>query len=355
MKKFFKITGLLILTVIVSLLVYNLILSLIYKTPEEAAELSSEELQEIDFVYHFKNTEGEQIWPGLAQTEIPYISFNDEYEFLFNYDGSANDWNEITTTGEQRSTILRRKAENPQAFAVEVDGVWAGSLGTKNQMNRSLFWGIRKEVPAFVSPLFPFFIFKVSDGMHIAGAFHEMFHAFQAKQNEPKFLGAESAHADLESYPFDDENFIAAWNKEGQLLYEALKTDDKQRFLAVVDSFLLVRGNRRAGQDLAANHVAAEKKLEWLEGLAKYVEYQTYILAAQKDDSNYKFKTKNAYWQMERKDRLSRLGRHGGDNRFYSSGAAQAFILDELSPGWKLKIMNDGIYPEDLIREARES
>ncbi len=354
MKKFFKIAGLLILTVIVSLFVYNLILSLIYKAPEDETELSAEELQEIDFVYHFKNAEGDHIWPGLAQTEIPFICFNDEYEFLFNYDGSVSDWTEIAANDNRGRTILRRKAANPQAFAVEVDGKWTGSLGTKNQMNRALFWGIREEVPAVFSRIFPFFIFKVSDGMHIAGTFHEMFHAFQAKQNEAKFLEAENAHADLKSYPFYDEDFIEAWNKEGKLLYEALQTEDRQHFLAVVDSFLLMRKNRRAGKDLAANHIAAEKKLEWLEGMAKYVEYQTYIRAAQKDDSSYKFKTKNAYWQMERKDRLSRLGRHKGDNRFYSSGAAQAFILDELSPGWKLKIMNDEIYAEDLIREARK-
>ena len=355
MKKFFKYLGLFILIIIVSLVVYNLILSQIYKTPEDEIMLGEEELQEMNFVYRFKSSEGENIWPGLAQIEIPFIRFNDKYEFLFNYESPENEWVLIDGNDEWNGRVYRREAANPQAFAVEVDGEWAGSLGTKDQMNRSLFFGIRKEVPKVISYVFPFFIFKVSDGMHISGTFHEMFHAFQAIKNESKFLEAENTYADLESYPYYDDSFINDWNKEGKLLLEAVKTEDEQRFLAVVDSFLLVRESRRTSNALGANHISAEKKLEWLEGMAKYVEYRSYILAAEKKNTSYKFKTKNAYWQMEQKDRLSRLGKHGGDNRFYSSGAAQAFILDRLDADWKSKIMEDGIYLEDLIKEVRKS
>lgn len=353
MKKFFKYLGLFILVIIGSLAVYNLILSQIYKAPENQAKLSGEELREMAFVYDFKQTEGEKIWPGLSNTEIPFIQFNDACEFLFKYDAPGDKWVLIDGNDQWGGNIYRREAINPQAFAVELDQEWVGSLGTKDQMNRSLFLGIRKEVPKVISYVFPFFIFKVSDGMHIAGTFHEMFHAFQAINNESKFLEAENAHADLESYPYYDEDFVADWNKEGKLLYEAVHAEDEKRFLAVVDSFLLVRENRRNSKDLAGNYISAEKKLEWLEGMAKYVEYRSYILAAEKEDVPYKFKTKNAYWQMEQKDRLSRLGKHGGDNRFYSSGAAQAFILDRLNADWKTKIMRDGIYLEDLIREVR--
>ncbi len=355
MKKFFKYFGLFILVVIISLAVYNLILSQIYKAPESQANLASEEFQEIKFVYDFKQTEGENIWPQLSLTDIPFIVFNDAYEFLFKYHEPGDEWVLIDGIDSWNGEIYRREAVNPQAFAVNVDGEWVGSLGTKDQMNRSLFLGIRKEVPTVISYVFPFFVFKVSDGMHISGTFHEMFHAFQAIKNESKFLEAGNTYADLESYPYYDESFINDWNKEGQLLFEAVKTEDEQRFLAVVDSFLLVRENRRTSNTLGANHISAEKKLEWLEGMAKYVEYRSYILAAEKENIPYKFKTKNAYWQMEQKDRLSRLGKHGGDNRFYSSGAAQAFILDRLNADWKSKIMEDGIYLEDLIREVRES
>jgi len=353
MKKFFKITGLVFLTIIVSLLAYNFILSLVYKAPENEKVPGKEVLQEINFIYNLKSTEGENIWPGLAQTEIPFICFNDEYEFLFNYNDPGDEWNSIEVNSEWDGNILRREAVNPQAFAVEVNNDWAGSLGTKEQMNRTLFWGIRKEVPAVVSSIFPFFIFKVSDGMHVAGTFHEMFHAFQAIKNEPKFREAENIYTDLESYPYNDESFAEDWNAEGKLLYKAIHSEKEQQFLAAVDSFLLIREKRRNSKNLAMNHISVEKKLEWLEGLAKYAEYRSYITAAEKEVECYKFKTRNAYWQLEQKDRLARLGKHEGDNRFYSSGAAQAFILDRLNPNWKNKIMQDGIFLEDLIKEAR--
>jgi hypothetical protein len=41
-----------------------------------------------------------------------------------------------------------------------------------------------------------------------------------------------------------------------------------------------------------------------------------------------------------------------GDGRFYYSGMTQAFLLDQLAPGWKARIMQDDVFLEDLLREA---
>ena len=119
--------------------------------------------------------------------------------------------------------------------------------------------------------------------------------------------------------------------------------------MAYVDSFLIVRAKRRSNVKLDTACIQAEKQLEWLEGLAKYAESKSYTLAST-IESEYKFKNKNTYWELERKQQLSKLGKSGGDNRFYHSGAAQAYILDRLDSSWKENIMDDQYFLEDMIR-----
>lgn len=353
-KKIFKGLGALLFFIIAALFVYNLILSAKYKSPYEAPVLSEEENAEMVFIYQLKEEEGENIWPGFSDENISLIFFNDKYEFLYNKTVSSPDWTKIIPEGNKDLSVYRREAKSPQAFAVELEDEWVASIGTRNHMNRDLFLGIRKEVPAILSHIFPFFIFKLSPGIHISGTIHEMFHALEAKTNEKKFQNAEATHAALDDYPYNDSTFIENWNVEGQMLAKALNAQNNQQFHAYVDSFLLTRELRRAETNLEEKHIQAERGLEWLEGMAKYVEYRSYILATENDPEEFKFKAKNAYWKMERKDRLRRMGKHSGDNRFYHSGAAMAFILDKLNPDWKQKIMKDEIYLEDLVREARE-
>jgi hypothetical protein len=72
------------------------------------------------------------------------------------------------------------------------------------------------------------------------------------------------------------------------------------------------------------------------------------------DYGSYDFKEKNAYWQVEKSQRLKALGESGGDNRFYYSGMAMAFLLDEYSIDWKMEILDDSIFMEDLLAKAIE-
>jgi hypothetical protein len=41
-----------------------------------------------------------------------------------------------------------------------------------------------------------------------------------------------------------------------------------------------------------------------------------------------------------------------GDGRFYYSGMAQAFLLDQLMPGWKARAFDEGVWLDDLLAEA---
>ena len=51
--------------------------------------------------------------------------------------------------------------------------------------------------------------------------------------------------------------------------------------------------------------------------------------------------------------RIRKLGNQNGDLRFYLSGAAQAKILDKVSPGWKKNILGQtNTALEDLLKIA---
>ena len=49
---------------------------------------------------------------------------------------------------------------------------------------------------------------------------------------------------------------------------------------------------------------------------------------------------------------MKRQVRQDGVTRFYYTGAAQAFLLDKLAPGWKAQAMAPGVFLEDLLAAA---
>ncbi len=338
--------------IIFGLVIYNIFMAVRYKSPVDAPALSGSELEQAAFVKTLREEAGDKIWPGFDTAGMPIMLYNDQYEFILDLDtgdATMEAGEQVMVDGEK---IYRREAGNPQAFAVKINNQWAGSLGVRKQMNREMFNGLRREMPYVAGRIFPFFLVSVSEEMHISGMIHELFHAYQAKLNESKFLDADGSHRYLENYPYGDPKFSGYWNTEGRLLMNAIYAGTEEEAVAFADSFLMMRQERRMNADLRDDQVMTEKKLEWLEGTAKYAEAISYQLAVGLDPDPYSYKENNAYWEMERKQRLPKLGETGGDNRFYHSGAAQAFILDRLSPGWKESAMADAVYLEDQLEKA---
>ena len=51
---------------------------------------------------------------------------------------------------------------------------------------------------------------------------------------------------------------------------------------------------------------------------------------------------------------MKNQGSQANDTRFYYTGMAQAFLLDRLMPDWKSSIFSEGVWLEDLLRQAIE-
>jgi hypothetical protein len=126
--------------------------------------------------------------------------------------------------------------------------------------------------------------------------------------------------------------------------------------------FLQQRDHRRTTYGLNEELIDYEQQREWLEGIAKYVEMEIQRQAwlteeydsvtAVATDPNF-----NAYANLPRRwqqqvDQIGRMAGDEGDGRFYYTGMAQAFLLDQLLPDWKTMALDEGVYLEDLLAIA---
>jgi hypothetical protein len=302
----------------------------------DSAVLTSTDKEELSLVLRLRAALGDQIWPGFGNASIPIILYNSHHEFLFGTTNPPAPWAIVDGDDFQGHPYYRRVAAEPQAFAVPVGAEWAGSLTTLDWMN------VR-------SPL------KLGRDSHSVALLHEMFHAFQAKQSPAHFKNAQAVYKVEARYPFNDSDFAAAWNNEGSLLATALKAKEDAEARRAAHEFLQARAARRARASLSPELIDYERELEWLEGLAHYVEIRSYELAsAHASEAPFKdFKPSlpihlsMSFFRLEKQ-----LGSQKGDLRFYVSGMAQARLLDRLSAGWQARALGDRSYLEDLLQEV---
>ena len=304
-------------------------------SPLDLTVLSTAEKAELAEVLRLKTQLGDQVWPGLGRIDIPIILYNERYEFLIGEAKPPSPWEVVKGDNFLGRPYYRHRAENPQAFAVAVGTLWAGSGGTLELMNR--------KIP-----------FRLSRELHVVIMLHEVFHAFQATLAPQRFAKAMSVYKSEGRYPYKDPPFSAAWNSEGEALADGLKAMDEAAICGLAQEFLEIRDARRRQISLDAELISYECELEWLEGLAKYAEVRFYELAAsltsQAGYANYR--SGHPFWPADLARLRKNLGHQEGDLRFYLSGLAQARLLDRLCPGWKAKAFEDNVNLEDSLRAA---
>ena len=145
------------------------------------------------------------------------------------------------------------------------------------------------------------------------------------------------------------------------MLQQALRSESlgDTRDLAV--KFLAARNQRRALPVLNSGQIQYEQQREWLEGLARYVELELWRAAYESDsyqptpaiqqvaDFN-NFRSYPRQWSSMVSGMTQQTSSQ--DTRFYSSGLAQAVLLDRLLPNWKSKAMEPNVYLDQLLAEA---
>ena len=203
----------------------------------------------------------------------------------------------------------------------------------------------------------------VFDRLHgyISLVAHESFHALQGITAEDRLAAAETAVHQDARYPWSDNDLRAAWQTELDLLADALRASSKAETADLARQFLAQRQARRQDANLNDSLIDFEKQREWSEGLARYIELEIWRVAAASDhkpsaailnDSDFdRYQT----FDRRRSQEIGQIGRMAtddGDGRFYYTGMAQAALLDQLLPGWKEQILDEGVFIEDLLETA---
>ncbi len=271
--------------------------------PLENSVLSEVDKGQLSEALKLKNDFGEIIWPGFSEAVIPFLIYNEEWQFLVGHpDPPLDSWEKV---------------------------------------NEDLFEGST--------------YFRQTPAQHVAFLLHEAMHAFQAMEFSQRFERALSAYGCEKDYPFEDEAFSNVWNEEGLILAKAYAQKDLKEMKVLALQFLEHREKRRASAGLAAELLAFERDLEWLEGLGKYAEIRFAELASREIQDEKKAKGYRVAFNRARADmssRLPRLGEQSGDLRFYLSGAVQAILLDRLQPEWKVEYKKSDSSLEKLLAQA---
>jgi hypothetical protein len=254
----------------------------------------------------------------------------------------------------------------PEAFTVQVGDSWVASLQTYDWATISLVQPIRQDLPGFLRPIFPYRLFigqlLGNSDKYISLVAHEAFHAYEGMLATQKLASAENASVKYENqYPWENASLPANWQQELDLLASALKSDDATQVIEFTRQFLAQRSARRTSAKLSAQLIAYEQQREWEEGLARYAELEIWRLAYEESytplPQTDQLSNFDGYAGFEKRwtqelQQMPRMAGDEGDGRFYYTGMAQAYLLDQLMPGWKARAFDEGVWLDDLLSEA---
>jgi hypothetical protein len=177
----------------------------------------------------------------------------------------------------------------------------------------------------------------------VVTAIHEAFHNYQRR----KHFGNAGRSADI---GVDSATDLALAELEQLLLADALDSTDPRHRQQVSRFFMAVRTTRHAR--LAPAMSEAERTLEAIEGTANYVESNARIVATEAPQVIGFARSRDAVL-AELSTRLrtplnpSTFSRY----RYYLTGAAMGFLLEDLASGWQQRV-EGGAFQQDLLAWA---
>lgn len=194
---------------------------------------------------------------------------------------------------------------------------------------------------------------------------HEAFHVFQGRQAPKKARG----EAALMRYPTIAVQNTVGFALEGEILAEALRNGKPEEMRAHAVRWLAVRRERR--KNLTADDKAYEDQIEYLEGLAKYVEYRLMEVMEGRTPQPAMAWLQGFHGYADLKPQREKLIRmlekmmRGDVNinndpygasplrmRLYYSGMGIAVLLDRLGSNWKKQIFAPAASLTDLVTDA---
>ncbi len=325
-KKVILILLVIIVLIIVGLIINNRIYYIKYSSNDIGSDtLTKDEINTVKDIYTWISENGNKVFDGFDDS-IELIIFNRSYEFLFAKNQYGN-WDYVSS-GFGGKNIYRRKADNPQAFAVKIDNKWVGSFNTHNFFNVSLL----EQIPLIIPPQ----LFNYDKIGYRSIVVHEMLHAYQGICDYDRVDKAEHLK-NICGNKNQDGLFNSYIEEEAKILEEAIKSNNPSVY-ELVQKFVEVRDKRYEECGLSQIEISNEQEFEWLEGCARYAEY----IASEGSSSSISKELGNIFEKVKIQD----------DDRYYTLGMAQILLIKKLNiSNWQQKILYKGYTPEQLIRE----
>ncbi len=309
---------------------------------------------------------GDKIWTGWDISRTPILFYRPGIQdILINFPHKPEGFQPLTGFDPlEGETVYYRDGKtfidiDGQNTVRDIDGVRTLVVADGPSNQRQQLWGaIQGHSPDSIQKWIDAWNFLPDRPYgQMAMILHEGFHAFQGTQapdKEPNELAAID-------YPLLDVRNNALWSLEAALVHDALIAPDRAAALSKIKGLVAVREERRTG--LAKALVEYEDLEEYLEGLAKYVEF-AFLREAQGLEPAPELFYLNGFYgygpQLKKvlDDEFARIkdtiaanidltGNKFGVGplrfRLYSSGAALAWFLDEVDPGWKAEIFKPGV------------
>jgi hypothetical protein len=315
-----------------------------------------------------------QLFPGWNFYDTPALFYRPNIqELLINYPGKPDGFTEYKGFSPFKDETIYVRNDmttysiDDQNTSTEIDGIRVLVVADPfSRMRNQIRGAVLNHTDDFVVNWLDQWNFLPSPYQEIRLILHEAFHIYQ-KTMAPHKKANEMA---VTKYPFLDPVNNSLYVLEGNTLRDAILSKGSKERTEKIKKFAAVRTVRQSRLDKEL--VEYENLNEYVEGTAKYVEYKFLRVGETVEpiDEMYYRNGFNGYrgilssqFEDEINDMLNivsvsddRLGNRYGAGpmrfRLYALGACQALLLDEVSPEWKGKIFEQGVYLCDLLKRV---
>ncbi|TAK01287.1 MAG: DUF192 domain-containing protein [Chloroflexota bacterium] len=303
----------------------------------------------LEEIWRVVETLGPNVWDGWGEERPPFLLQVGDADYLIGHPSPPEGFDPVAGFEVVGVPLLRRAGHLAPGIGVQLLGDHLGVALLP-----------RVELQAFLDGMLGVGMVTLDDVQYVRWAAHEAFHVHQLEQmamDLPRF-GFEGDEMELAVELGHLGGFTSQLADEARLLRAALATSDDAELREAVSAFLAARESRRAN---GPGDVAGfEQAVEWSEGLARYTDVQLLEAAGSDYQPSAAFIALGAEyaepeqtWQaaLAWLDDLSSVPGTVRD-RYYELGAAQAYLLDRLMPGWQPRAFPGGESLEGLLAAA---
>lgn len=314
---------------------------------EAAAALGTEDIARVAAAVGWVADHGDEVWPGWRAL-APVLLRTGDGEVLIGHlaPPAGTTLDTITIAGRTVVALDAPLTPGPVATSWPVEGVWTVAIPTRNVFQDVIDEALGRGT------------LDLDDGGYVRALVHEGFHAFTLERvgglgGLPRF-GLEGSEGEAVEGLSNWPDLDAHQRELGAALADALEGATASTAVAEAQRVLALLASANAELPPAASALA--RSWSWLEGLARYADVRLAVLAGaapRRANGGLALPDGDEVWNgfvAELRDPPALP--MGLRDRYAAFGAAQAFLLDRLEPGWKVRAIPGAAALDEILREA---